>query len=81
METLNICCVLFLVLFFGLVTIVFAINWAWQKRKVQQYKTGVWLAIGKAQRGKPFNEIFGAMECYMPESDREQFRNNFAEKD
>ena len=57
---------------FGLLAIHF-------KNQREEYKTAVWLAMGKARQGKDADDIFWAIECYMPLCDKAHFRRNFSE--
>lgn len=50
------------------------------KKDKDRYKTGVWLAAGKVQRGKSVKQVLWALECYLPEEDKKQFKKLFAEK-
>jgi hypothetical protein len=47
------------------------------QRDKDGYKTGIWLAAGKAQRGEPAKDIIGALECYLPDEDKRQFKELF----
>lgn len=47
------------------------------KKQKDQYKTAVWVAMGRANRGEPVENILVAIECHMPDCDVAHFRKTF----
>lgn len=60
--------------------LIFALLFCKERHKNRQYKTAVWLAMGKARQGQDADDIYKAIECYMPEKDKAHFRILFLKK-
>ncbi len=71
--------VLMIVVALGLILIIMAGFYRKEKDKVAEYKTCIWLAMGKVKQGKSPDDIFKTIECYMPECDKAHFRDNYGE--
>ena len=73
---------LFIIMFQAclMLAVVFLIALACKlKRDKDGYKTGVWLAAGRVKGGESYLHVLGALECYMPDEDKEQFKKQFME--
>ena len=48
-----------------------------QQEKIDNYRTGACLAVGKLARGEPSANVFMAIETYSPKEDKELLNSIF----